>query len=196
MNVTLRRVVAEKRAWIAPIGVALLVNAAVYALAVYPLSVTVANARTRADRAAQALLAARRDSARAEAVTLARERATEALDAFYSDVLPRDLATANRVTYLRLAQLARELDLRPQRRGSEPEEPGRDSVLGRLNISMVLEGQYEDMREFIYELEVAPEFVVINDIALSEGGNADSPLVLNLTLSTYYRVQDGADDGL
>jgi len=196
MNVTFRRILAEKRAWIGPIAVGLLVNVGVYALVVYPLSVTVDNARARVTDARDELLAARRDSANAEAVKVAHAQATGALDEFYADVLPRDLTTANRITYLRLAQLARELNLRAQRRSFEPEDPDRNSVLGRLKITMALEGTYEDMREFIYEIEVAPDFVVIEDIALSEGGNTGSPLVLTLALSTYYQVPTGTDDGL
>jgi Tfp pilus assembly protein PilO len=102
--------------------------------------------------------------------------------------LPHDLAGARRITYLRLAQLAQKEGLRAQRRSSEPEDPERNSSLRRLKISMTLAGDYENMRQFIYQLETAPDFVVIDDIALSEAGEPGSPLVLTLALSTYYRA--------
>ena len=53
---------------------------------------------------------------------------------------------------------------------------------------MTLAGEYEDMRQFIYLLETAPEFVVIDDITLSEAGEPGSPLVLTMALSTYYQA--------
>ena len=37
----------------------------------------------------------------------------------------------------------------------------------RLDTSMVLRGRYEDVREFIYDIETAPDFVVINDVTLA-----------------------------
>ena len=52
---------------------------------------------------------------------------------------------------------------------------------------MVLQGQYEDVRRFIYDLESASEFVVIEDVALVEGSDANAPLSVTLTLTTYYR---------
>ena len=187
-GVLITRVLTEKRVWVAPLVVALLLNIAGYALVVYPLSVKVGNARDREQAAQSELLAAQRDNMNAEAAREARDRASSALTAFYTDVLPHDLAGARRMTYLRFAQLARKLSLQAQRRGSEAEEPERNSSLRRLKISMTLAGDYEDMRQFIYQLETAPEFVVIEDIALSEAGEPGSPLVLTLELSTYYRT--------
>lgn len=187
-GVLVTRVLSEKRVWVAPLAVALLLNAAGYALVVYPLSVKVGNAREREQTAQSELLAAQRDNMNAEAAREARDRARSALIAFYTDVLPHDLAGARRITYLRLAQLARKLDLEARRRSSDPEEPERDSSLRRLKILMTLAGDYEDMRQFIYQLETAPEFIVIEDVALSEAGEPGSPLVLTLELSTYYQT--------
>ncbi len=79
-----------------------------------------------------------------------------------------------------------------QHRTYVPEKPERESSLGRLKTEMTLEGDYEEIRQFIYDLETAPEFVVIDDMALAEGGEAGAPLVLTLSLSTYYQV---ASDG-
>ena len=62
-----------------------------------------------------------------------------------------------------------------------------DSTLTRLQIQMVLAGTYADMRDFIYQLETAPEFVVIDNVQLAEGGDGGGSLVVTLDLSTYYR---------
>ena len=184
----LKRVLAEKRAWFAPLAVAFLLNVGGYGLVVYPSSIKAHNAQAREQAARAELAAAQRDNQNAQAALAARDRANTALQAFYSGVLPRDLAGARRITYLRLAQLAQKLGLRAQRRSSEPEPPARNSSLGRLKISMTLAGDYEDMRQFIYQLETAPEFVVIEDISLSEPGEPGAPLVLVLELSTYYQA--------
>ena len=115
-----------------------------------------------------------------------KSRASAELTTFYSDVLPRDLAGARRLTYLRLAQLARESDLEYRRATYAPVvESG--STLTRLQIQMVLEGTYADMRAFIYQLETSPEFVVIDNVQLAEGADDGGSLVVTLDLSTYYR---------
>jgi hypothetical protein len=43
------------------------------------------------------------------------------------------------------------------------------------------------MRDFIYQLETAPEFVVIDNVQLAEGADRDGSLVVTLDLSTYFR---------
>ena len=53
---------------------------------------------------------------------------------------------------------------------------------------MVLSGTYAEMRDFIYQLETAPEFVVIDNIQLAEGSEGTGSLVVTLDLSTYFRV--------
>ena len=52
---------------------------------------------------------------------------------------------------------------------------------------MVLQGDYESFRQFIYELESAPEFVIIDDVTLAQN-DPTKPLTLTLQLSTYYRL--------
>ena len=60
--------------------------------------------------------------------------------------------------------------------------------MGRLQTTMLLAGQYENIRQFIFELETSLEFIVIDEIVLSNGGGLESDLVLTLGLSTYYRI--------
>jgi Tfp pilus assembly protein PilO len=181
----LRRAAAEHRRLLVALAVAFAANVIVYALLVYPLSQRVANVEQRDQAAEQTLAQARTEHAQASGTLTGKARASAELATFYSDVLPQDLAGARRLTYLRLARLARESNLQYERASYDPRvETG--STLTRLQIQMVLSGTYADMRDFIYQLETAPEFVVIDNVQLAEGGDGGS-LVVTLDLSTYYR---------
>ena len=61
------------------------------------------------------------------------------------------------------------------------------STLTRLQIQLILEGTYADMRAFIYQLETSREFVVIDNVQLAEGADDGGSLVVTLDLSTYFR---------
>jgi hypothetical protein len=76
------------------------------------------------------------------------------------------------------------------RRTSEIEKAGsqKNQKLGHLVMTMVLQGSYEDFREFIYALESAPEFLIVDDVLLTEG-NPNEPLVFTVTMSTYFRLR-------
>ena len=181
-----RRAVAEHRRLVIGLGVALAANLLVYALVVYPLSERVANVAQREQAAEQALAAARAEHARASGTLTGKSRASAELTTFYADVLPQSLSGARRLTYLRLAQLARESDLIYQRATYAPVVET-DSTLTRLQIQLVLSGTYANMRDFIYQLETAPEFVVIDNVRLAEGADGGGSLVVTLDLSTYFR---------
>ncbi len=183
----LRRATAEHRRLVIGLGVMLVLNVLAYALLVYPLSQRVANIEQR-DRAAELALAqARMEHADANGTLTGKARASAELATFYRDVLPQDLAGARRLTYLRLARLARESNLQQERSTYEP-VVDRESTLTRLQIQMVLSGTYAEMRDFIYQIETAPEFVVIDNVLLAEGSEGTGSLVVTLDLSTYYRV--------
>ena len=182
----LRRAIAEHRRLVVTLTVALVANILVYALIVYPLSQRVANIEQRNQAAALSLAQARTEHAQANGTLTGKARAATELDTFYRDVLPQDLAGARRLTYLRLARLARESNLEYERSQYAPETDD-ESTLTRLQIQMVLSGTYAEMRDFIYQLETAPEFVVIDNIQLAEGSNGNGSLVVTLDLSTYFR---------
>ena len=54
-------------------------------------------------------------------------------------------------------------------------------------MTMVLQGEYRDVRRFIHKLETAPEFVVIESVTLVQG-EKNAPLILTVKLSTYYKA--------
>lgn len=181
-----RRAGAEHRRLLIGLVVAVVVNAVLYVAVVAPLSDRVANVAQSERAAEQALAQARTQHADASGVLTGKSRASTELTTFYSEVLPRDLTGARRLTYLRLAQLARDSDLEYRRATYAPVvESG--STLTRLQIQLVLEGTYANMRAFIYQLETSGEFVVIDNVQLAEGADDGGSLVVTLDLSTYYR---------
>ena len=180
-----RRVVTERRRLVILLAGALVVNLVVYLLVVRPLAQRVSNVAQQERASERALADAMAEHEQASGTLTGKSRAAAELATFYTDVLPRDLAGARRLTYLRLARLARDSDLEYRRASYAPVAETR-SALTRLQIQMVLSGSYDDMRSFIYQLETAPEFVVIDNIQLAEGADSGS-LVVTLDLSTYYR---------
>ena len=64
--------------------------------------------------------------------------------------------------------------------------------LGRMRISMTLQGDYNSVRQFIYELETTPTFVIIDDVTLAQN-DPERPLALSLELSAYFRTALNGD---
>jgi len=182
----LRRIAAEKRASVLPLALAILVNIFVYALVVYPLGVKSAGAADRALAATNAVRAAERDYANARALVTGKSRAEQELATFYQKVLPPDQSSARRLTYASLPALAKKTNVKYLQSRYEPDPQQEKQRFGRLHIRMVLQGEYENLRQFIYEVESAPEFVIIDDVTLTQG-EPGKPLTLALELSTYYR---------
>ncbi len=180
-----KRVVVEKRTLLVPLGIAALVNVGVYALVVYPLSVKSLGAADRAAAAAAERKAAEGDFAAARGLVAGKSRADQELATFYDKVLPANLPAAVSLTYTTLPEVARKANVKMVSRRFEPLIPARDARLGRLHIFTSLQGDYEALRQFIFDLETAPEFVIIDDVSLAQG-EMGKPLTLSLELSTYY----------
>jgi Tfp pilus assembly protein PilO len=188
------RVAREWRRVLVPLAALAVVDIAVYGFVVYPKTLSAAGAARRAETARQTLAAAQKDHALAQAVVNSSSVAAGSLQRFYAQVLPANLPAVRRMTYARLAELARETNLLYDRRRFE-EDTGYRGSLKRLQITMDLEGNYADIREFIYRLESAPEFVIIEDLSLSSGSDEDAPLALTLRLATYYRDENEQHGG-
>ena len=189
----LTRIFREKRALVTTVAMILAVDVLLYVVAIYPLSNRVSQAETRAARAEAQLGQAQATN---DAVSETRTNKTIAdseLQRFYTDVLPVDLPHARSISSPFLVRLAEDTNLVLERRTSVPEKE-RGSLLARLRTTMVLAGEYEDIRQFIYELETAREFILIEEVILSQGDESDEELVLTLGVSTYYRA--GSDAGL
>ncbi|MCC7417198.1 MAG: hypothetical protein IT176_08645 [Acidobacteria bacterium] len=186
----LRRVLADKRRLIVPVAIALLANLGLYVFAVRPLSRRQASVQDRAAAAAQARRAAEEALAAAHALVDGKSRADEELATFYDKVLPPSLSDARRMTYASLPTLARKTNVTFSERRTEltqTDTTGRP--LGHLQIRMQLAGDYDSIRQFIYELENAPEFLILDDVELAQNDPA-RPLSLIVALSAYYRLGD------
>jgi Tfp pilus assembly protein PilO len=190
--VTYRRAMAEKRRLIWPIVVALVLNVAMFALIVYPLSKKVAAGEQQAQNAAVALAAAKRDYTSARQTVTGKQQADAELVKFYESVLPPDLSGARRITFLRIPQLAQQSNLRLETQTSTPSQL-RDSDLGKLTHSAVLTGEYRDIRRFVHQLETSPEFLVLERVELTQN-EAESArgITVIVQIATYFR---NASDG-
>jgi hypothetical protein len=181
-----RRILSEKRRFIYPLAAALILNGVLLAAVVLPLSKRVAGGEQAASRAAAALAAAKRDYNAARGTVTGKDSADAELKKFYSAVLPVDQSQARRVTF-KLVDMARKANLTsgPAR---TKQSHTRDSALGKLTIEQTLTGQYRNLRQFIYDLETSPEFLILEDVSLSQSKEGSDTLVMNMRVATYYRM--------
>ncbi len=182
-----KRVFTEKRVWIVAVAAGIVLNIAAYAFVVRPMALRAAGVADRAVAAKQALAATERDLDVARSLVTGTSRADQELSTFYGDVLPPDQNSARRLTYLSLYQLARKMNVKFLDRKTEIDPVKADTRIGRWRIRTELQGNYENLRQFIYQLESAPEFVIIDDVTLSQN-DPTKPLTLFIELSSYYRL--------
>jgi Tfp pilus assembly protein PilO len=183
-----RRVLAEKRRLILPIVVVLVVNIALFAIVLYPLSKKVAGSEDQARAASAALTSAKRDYDAARATVKGKGQADQELQKFYTDVLPPDLSAARRATFLRIEQLAQRSNLRLERETTSDPKPLRDSQLVKFTYRASLSGEYRNIRRFIHELETAPEFLVLENVELTQSEIENRGLNVSVDIATYYRA--------
>jgi Tfp pilus assembly protein PilO len=182
-----RRILAEKRRYIYPLVGALLLNIALLLVVVLPLSRKVQGGEQAAQQAAMAHAAANKDFQAARATVTGKSSADGELKKFYSAVLPTDMSQARR-TMFKVSELARNANL-SLGRSSTKESQDRDSSLGKLTNDLTLTGQYRDIRQFIYDLETSPEFLVLEHVGLSsQGTDGGGALRMDVRVATYYRA--------
>jgi len=182
------RILAEKRSLVWPLALVLIANAVVYALVVYPLAQKVAMGEQEATAANFALLTARREHANARATVTGKGQADAELKKFYSDVLPPDLSGARRITYLPLEHLAEESNLRLERQALSPDERSQGG-LAKLTTTATLTGEYRDIRRFLHRLETRPEFIVLENVDLSQNASEMSRgITVTVQVATYFRA--------
>ncbi len=182
------RILREKQALALPIGAVLVLNLLAYVLVVRPLELKSVGSAGRATSAANSRAAAERELSQAQALVSGKALADDELSDFYQKVLPADLTAARRMTYASLPALARKTNVQYETRTTIVDDPKGDAHLGHMTIRMVLQGEYRDIRHFIYQLETAPDFVIIDDLTLADGAEGE-PQTLTINLSTYYRLE-------
>lgn len=182
-----RRIVAEHRRAVWFIAGGLILNAALLALVVLPLSQKVSGGERQAQTATTELAAARREFNAAQATVTGKGQADTELKKFYRDVLPPDQSGARRILYLSLDQLTRRSGLTMKTYRFDPDTDRRGD-LGKLTMTLVLSGEYTNIRRFIHQLETSPEFRVLETVALSQGEEGERALNVTAHVATYYRV--------
>ena len=185
---TLARVLTEKRRIVVPLVIAVVANVLLYAVVVFPLGRQVASAETEANAQHDLLNRARQDHRAAKATVTGKQQADAALQKFYKDVLPVSDSAARRLTYTRLSQLAEQANVKLEQ-GANVLTQEKDSSLTKSTTSYTLAGDYRDVRRFIYSLETTPEFVVLENVALTSPGEqaAGRGLAMRLEIATYFR---------
>ena len=182
-----QRILEEKRRLIYPVVTVLLLNVGLYLAVIYPLSMKVTANEQSAQVARDAANAARREYEAARNTVSGKAAADAELKKFYSEVLPPDVSAAQRVTYLKIQQLAQKSNVTYERASNEVTRD-QDSTLGKLSTTVTLSGQYRDIRNFIHQLETAPEFLILETVSLSQGADASSGLNVTIKVATYYQA--------
>ena len=183
----LRRVFGERRAVLVPLVVFLAGNMAVLALVVWPLQRAVAGADEARYQAVIGLETAKKLEAHAKAQRTSKERADGELKKFYGEILPKDHSGAIKIANFWLGRVAEESRI-TFRSGQWDREDVRESRLMKVKGQVTLIGEYANIRRFLYEVETAQEFVIIESVELSQASATqnDSLLELSLAIATYY----------
>jgi Tfp pilus assembly protein PilO len=181
-----RRIFIEKRRSIYPLIGALVVNGALFAAVVYPLSLKVANGERDAKAASDARTAARTDYEAARATATGKVTADQELKKFYEAVLPPDQSEARRIVTGKIEKASAETGVRIGQQKADPKQE-KGSELEKLTVTVDLTGDYRNIRRLIYELETAPEFLILENVALSQGQAREQGLNVVLKVATYFR---------
>jgi len=181
-----RRVMAERKGLVWPLLIGLAVNLAVLALGVFPLQASVASDEKRATAVKMQLGEAQRLQRSANETRASQVRADQELKQFYSEVLPASHASARNLLYLELRNIATQNGL-SFTSGVSEREAVEDSSLMRMSTNVSLNGNYSNIRRFLYDFETAEEFFIVESVKLGpstrrEGGSLE--VVLGVT--TYY----------
>lgn len=193
-----RRIFTERRAVILPVLLLLAANIGVLLLVVLPLQTSVAGLETARDSSILTLSQARNIERSAKAAMTSRQRADVELEKFYAEVLPRDLVTATKATNLWIQHAARDAGV-TYTAAAFDYVPLRDSKLTRAFARITLSGRYPNIKKFLYALETAEEFIVVEKVELTEPGGAtpsqQGVLEVSMTVATYYLSPPGATSG-
>lgn len=190
-DVPLARIAADHRRILVPLAALLAINIGVLVLLVLPLRGTVESGGARAQESTRELAQARAELAAAEGTRDGQAQAIRDLDRFYREVLPADISAAQRLTHSKLSLLARSHDVVFRQSSTTPLDL-KDSSLGQLTVNYNLAGDWEDVQRFIHAVETLPDFVVISNLGLTDGGDDNAGLQLSLTVATYYRARSDA----
>lgn len=183
-----KRVLTERRGLVVPILAALVINLLIAGAAVMPLSRSVESDEVRAGDMKFALADAQRTARVASDTRTSQVQAGAELQKFYADVLPQNLGDARSALFLELIRISEETGLQYQNNVFEPEEVD-DSPLMRYRTDVVLNGEYAGIRRFLYLLETAQQFFVVESVKFGQSGQNQGrggSIEVVLQVTTYY----------
>jgi hypothetical protein len=191
-----RRIFVERRAVLLPLLVFLAINIGLVLLAVVPLQRAVASAEEQKIESKRLLDMAKIDDRAAQQASGRKDQADVELRKFYSEILPHDFPSARDLVISWAKKTADDSRLRFNS-GTFDQKDDKDSRLVRVFGKVILNGDYANIRRFLYALETAPEFVIVENVELSQSGlgegtgvqPANTPskgIDLELTFATYY----------
>jgi hypothetical protein len=182
------RIFAERRKIVLPIIGFLVANLGVLGAVVWPLQQRVDGADEARLQATSELAAARRKEDAAKGQKVGKELAETQLREFYTQTLPKDFSSAVDVTNFWLGATAERSRLK-FKTGQWDETAVKDSSLVKVSGTVALVGEYANVRRFLYEVETAEEFVIIEKVELSQPNvtQGGASLELTLTVATYFR---------
>ena len=185
-----RRIYRERRGLVLPLMLITALSVGALALGVFPLSRHVAGLESDAVDANLALKLAKADEIKANHERTSKERAEIDLQKFYSEILPSDFVTAAQLTNNLMVQWAKESSIvfsSGQFRPAKTDEKSK-SRLTKMVGKVTIKGGYPGIRRFLYRVETAEEFIVIEEVNLNQPGSSDTGtnLELDLVVSTYF----------
>ncbi len=188
--VSTSRILADHRVLVSVLALLGIVSLVGLGMVIGPIRSRVQTLTQRSTVASLAASTAARELADARQTSAGTEQAVADLQRFHAGVLPVSQAAARQVTFVRLAQLAREADLSYDHRTFDQEDPDKEGVLTRATLTMSVFGTYRNLRRFLYALETGPDFVVIREVGVVQSDDPGEPLEAALTLSTYFKARD------
>lgn len=184
----LRRIFLERRTVVLPLLVAFVVNVGVLLLVVLPLRQGVSGAETDAVNARLNLAGARAADKGARQAQAGKERADQEMKRFYAEILPRHFDAASNLLTFWPIKIANQSRVKWGSGTTQTKPLQEPSNLVKVSTKATLTGEYADIRRFLYEIETAEEFVIIESVELSQSGSAQSSSILEVSLeiATYY----------
>ncbi len=167
----------------------LVLNAGFYLVATRPRAAAYAELTVSSAPRLRALQVRQQQVEELEAYAAALAQAEKDLDFLQTQVLStkRQRMIDVRLELARLAQRFN-IDLEQVRYENQRlEEEG----LERMAMVVPLEGGYQNLRNFLQAVETSDKFLVIERVALAQGREGGVMLQLDITVATYFRLEDG-----
>jgi Tfp pilus assembly protein PilO len=185
-----KRVYHERRRVVLPLLVLLVANLAVLALVIFPLQRSVQASADAEFRALAQMENAKNEDRDARMAQSRKQEVDVELAKFYKEILPKDLAAAQVLTQLWLATVAKNHGVMFQQSTDRHAEV-RDSKMTKVTSEATLVGTYRDIRRFLYAVESAPQFVIIEEVQLGDTGtgaqmNPKGELEIAIKAATFF----------